>query len=279
MKTKSLFTLLLVVVTSVAFSAQAHEKTVRQKKNLPAFTCINASSGWDVIIRQGTTQEVYIEVNEDRIEDAKVEVKNGTLRIYTKSNKQWTFINHNNNVQKAYITVPNLEEITASGGVDIMFETPIRTRNFNLTMSGGSDLSRLTLDCEQFTANLSGGCDTKVKFTRANQLAVTVNGGSDVNLQNLSAQNCKITASGGCDLTLTGTTTQLSIIASGACDINANKLQAQDIVANFSGSADGEIYAKRSLDIIVSGSSDVTCYGNPTRITKQIDKSSSLNFE
>jgi len=276
---KTLFTILLATMAIV--SAPAQNRVIKQNRQVSSFSAISASGGWDVIVRQGDRQSVSIEVNEEISDRAVVEVKNGTLYIYNKNNRTFSLNNlrnMRNTVQKAYVTVTDLKKIEASGGVDIRFETPVKTGDFELELSGGTDLESLKLDCNRFKGQFSGGCDAEIRFIAAQEVRADISGGSDVELYDIAAQSTRISASGGCDLELTGKTDELILTASGGCDISASKLTARNCNANFSGAADGNIHVTNRLDITVSGSADVVCFGNPGDVSKRINKSSTLKF-
>ncbi len=259
MKTKTFLTIILAAVAIASASAQS-DKIVKQNRNVSEFTSITASSGWDVIVRQGNRQSVSIEVSEGILDRAVIEVKNGTLHIYNKNNKRiFSWNKARNATQKAYATVTDLKKITASGGVDVRFETPLKTNDFTLSMSGGTDLENLSLNCNRFIGNFSGGSDAEIRF--------------------LSAQTVKVDASGGCDVKLSGKTQEFTINASGGSDISAAEFEARKCTARFSGAADGEIRVSDTLDISVSGASDVICYGNPRDVEKSVNKSSSLRMK
>lgn len=273
---KTLFTILLATMAIISTPAQS--KIIKQNPQVASFNAINASGGWDVVVRQGDRQSVSIEVSEEALGRAVVEVKNGTLHIYNKNTNIKNLFNMKNIVQKAYVTVTNLEKIEASGGVDIHFETAVKAGDFELELSGGTDLENLKLDCSRFKGQFSGGCDAEIRFIAAQDVRVDVSGGSDVELLDISAQSTRISASGGCDIELTGKTEELTLTASGGCDVSASKLSARNCNANFSGAADGDILVTDRLDITVSGSADVNCSGNPKDVVKRVNKSSSLKI-
>ncbi len=278
MKTKHLFLTCAFLLATISIQAQSRN-IVRQKRIVAPFTAIDASGGWDVIIQQGNRQEVIIEVNEDRLNEARTEVRNGTLHIYSKSkNRIRTIIGGRKNVKKAYITVTNLRSLSASGGVDIDFKTPLTADNFAIKMSGGSNLNRLTLACKLFSGNFSGGCDANVRFTSVRDLQMDASGGCDVVLSNISSDNCSVKASGGCDIKVSGRTNNLTLSASGGVDIHASKLIAKGVKADCSGAADASVYATEFIDVKLSGACDFECYGHPSKVIKNIDKSSSLRF-
>lgn len=258
MKTKIFLTLLIIATTIASVSAQSN-KIVKQNRDVATFSAINASSGWDVIIRQGNRQSVAIEVSENILDRVLIEVKDGTLHISNKSQKGIRIINGIRDVTlKAYITVTDLTKITASGGVDIEFETPLNANDFTLNMSGGSDLEKLSLNCNNFSGNFSGGCDAEINF--------------------VSAHNVKTDISGGSDVKFTGKTDKFTIIANGGSDVSATELEARDCTANFSGAADGSIRVTNRLNATVSGAADLVCYGNPREVTKSVNRSSSLKI-
>lgn len=114
MKTKTFLTIILAALAIVSASAQSN-KVVKQNRDVAAFTSITASGGWDVIVRQGNRQSVSIEVSEEVLDRAVIEVKNGTLHIYNKnSNKtfSWKNLRNTRNItQKAYVTVTDLKKM------------------------------------------------------------------------------------------------------------------------------------------------------------------------
>lgn len=278
MKTKTILTIILATLALATVSAQSG-KIVKENREVSQFSSINASGGWDVIVRQGNRQSVSIEVSEGILDRAVIEVKNGTLHIYNKSrNRAFSWKNLRNVTQKAYVTVTDLKEIIASGGVDIVFENLLKTNNFSVNMSGGTDLEKLTLSCNNFTGNFSGGSDAEIRFLAAQNIKVTASGGSDVELFDIDARHCQVTASGGSDVELTGKTEEFIVSASGGCDLSASRFQARDCTADVSGAADASIRVTDRLNINVSGASDVVCYGNPRQVDKNVNKSSSLSM-
>lgn len=122
MKTKTILTIILATMAIISSSAQ--NKIVKQNHNLATFSSIAASSGWDIIISQGDRQSISTEVSDNIAEHMSLEVKNGTLHIGSKRSAKTIFSNRGKGtIQKAYITVTNLNEISASGGVDVYFKT------------------------------------------------------------------------------------------------------------------------------------------------------------
>ncbi|MCK4493491.1 MAG: DUF2807 domain-containing protein [Methylococcales bacterium] len=107
--------------------------------------------------------------------------------------------------------------------------------------------------------------------------AMTVHGASDVQLNSIRANSFKIHLTGSGDISANGNTKTLNVIISGSGDINAKKLIAQKATVDLKGSADVTITARKKLDISISGSGDVTYFGNPERINKSISGSGDIS--
>ena len=277
MKTRTFFTLILAIMA--ISSAMAQRGIVKQDRKVAWFSAITASGGWDVIIQQGDQQSVTIEVSEEDLDRAIVEVRDGTLHISSKSrNRIFSIFNSDDVTRRAYVTVTDLKKITASGGVDIDFNTPLHTDDFEVVLSGGTDLEDLTLYCSNFKGNFSGGCDAEIHFGSVESIRVNASGGCDVNLEGISTRLCRVHASGGCDVELRGKTDELILNASGGCDVSASNLATRHADVSFSGAADGSIRVSDRLDATVSGAADLVCYGNPREVSERVDRSNSLKF-
>ena len=61
--------------------------------------------------------------------------------------------------------------------------------------------------------------------------------------------------------------------------MSAAEFNAQNCTADFSGAADGNIRVTNSLEVSVSGGSDVVVYGNSKNVTKTVYRSSSLKIK
>ncbi|WP_294083270.1 GIN domain-containing protein [Proteiniphilum sp. UBA5384] len=76
----------------------------------------------------------------------------------------------------------DLAKIKALGGVDISFETPVKAGNFELELSGGTDLENLRLDCNLFSGQFSGGCDVSASKLTARNCNAEFSGTADENI-------------------------------------------------------------------------------------------------
>ena len=85
-KTILLFSLLALVPISLVGQSS---KVVKEKRNLSGFSAINISGAWDAVLTQSKNFSVAIEVNEEYLNDLRVEVKNETLYVYNERGNQY----------------------------------------------------------------------------------------------------------------------------------------------------------------------------------------------
>ncbi|MGV8963959.1 MAG: head GIN domain-containing protein [Candidatus Saccharimonadaceae bacterium] len=275
---KTILVLSLLALAPLCLIAQS-SKVVKEKRNLSGFSAINISGSWDALITQGENFSVTIEASKESIDDLLIEVKDGTLYVSNNSKRlRINIFNKRNDIRKVHITMPDLQKITASGGSDIIPQTPFRTDDMKIVMSGGSDLKSLALDCVSLDCKMNGGSDANIQLINGKSVKINNSGGSDLSLSVLSAELLDLQTSGGSDVKLEGETKNLIVKSSGGSDVSASKLKVKNCTASVSGAADVDIYVTDSLNASISGSSDVRCKGNPQKVVKTLSRGSSLKM-
>ena len=279
---KTLLILSLLALVPISLIAQS-SKVIKEKKNLSGFSAISISGGWNALLTEGDDFLVTIEANQESMENLRIEVKNETLYVYNEDRKFRffdMFRSRRNTIRKVYITLPELQKITASGGSDILPQTAFSTQNMKIVLSGGSDLKSLSLDCQSLNCKMSGGSDASIHLVNGENesVKITTSGGSDVSLSGVSAALLEVKASGGSDLKLEGATTNLQLNSSGGSDVSAFKLKTKNCTATLSGGSDADLYVTDALNVSISGSGDVRCKGNPSNVEKTMNRGSSLRM-
>lgn len=160
------------------------------------FTEIGVSSGIDLYLTQGSTEQVRLVGDKDLVESAVVERTGNGIRIKYKDGFRWCNLFNNKSV-KAYVTYKTLTSLSASGGSDVYTQNTLKTNKLTLHASGGSDL-KMDIACQDIEINSSGGSDVNLKGTASN-MALHTSGGSDVNAFNFKVDYAKVSASGGSD--------------------------------------------------------------------------------
>lgn len=198
------------------------QKTINDPHAVPVdvqgFHSIEVSHAFDVYISQGHDEAVAISASDIKYRDnIKVEVKNGVLKIsFDKKGGWFGGLRGDKMDLKAYISIKNIEKLTASGACNVYFEGAIKADNLKLILSGASDLKG-KLDVKKLSVSISGASHAKVGGAAA-QLDVDASGASHFNGYDLSTDICNASASGASKVQIT-VHKELSAKASGASDV------------------------------------------------------------
>ncbi|GAA4348115.1 head GIN domain-containing protein [Hymenobacter saemangeumensis] len=222
------FSLVLLTLLATAGTTLAQTK---QSRTPGSFRAVEAGGGIDVFLAQGPSTAVVVEADNDVQRHLITEVKGGTLVINWEKGYSWKNLLSSNRKANVYVTAPQLEAVTASGGSDVRGQSPIKATSFRVTASGGSDVT-LTLNASTLSGTASGGSDLRLDG-RVERQTVSVSGGADYLAFGLQSKAAVITASGGADANVS-VDDELSATASGGSDVRY-KGQARVLKSNASG--------------------------------------------
>jgi len=212
---KNVSLLLSALLICFFYTETAAQKYVTTTRQTTGFNGVNISGGIDLYITQGTSASVKIEAREDIQSDIMTEVKNGKLEIYFKTRGLFNLTLRSNSM-KAYVTLPVLTNINASGGSDVYSQSVFKINELMLTSSGGSDV-KFEATGGKIDSKATGGSDMTLRGKVAS-FSVSASGGSDINAKDLEAVKVTASASGGSDVHIY-VTTELKANANGGSDI------------------------------------------------------------
>lgn len=199
MKTFRKLSILLVAIilgSNIQAFAFSSEKT--ENRNLKDFNTIKVSSGIDLYVRMGETEEVKVVADDDIIDKVITEVKDGTLKIYMKQNNNWNW--GTTKSRKVYVSVKTLERLDASSGSDVNSENLLTGESLKVSASSGSDIT-LEIHYKNFSLDTSSGSDARISGKTKNFEAES-SSGSDIKAQDLESVICKVSVSSGSDATV-----------------------------------------------------------------------------
>ncbi len=213
---------LSVIIASAMLFSFAQNKTINdanaQSRTATGFHSIRISHGIDLYLSQSNEEAVAVSASTTNYRDKiKTEVEGGVLKIYLE-NEHGISWNTGNHKLKAYVSFKMLDELMASGGSDVFFESEIAVEKLNINLSRGSDLKKGSVKINELSLNQSGGSDVHLSGTVTN-LKVVASGGSDLKAYDLVADICDVQASGGSDANIT-VNKELNIFASGGSDVH-----------------------------------------------------------
>ncbi|MBR8538030.1 DUF2807 domain-containing protein [Carboxylicivirga sediminis] len=219
---------MLMLMATVVFAQE------KEKRSVGDFTRITVSSGIDLYLSQADANDVEVECKKDDLHRLMTEVEGNTLKIYMKGNFSWNW--STKTTPKVYVSVKQLEALSASGGSDVYGQNVLEQPVLKLSSSGGSDVY-IEVKSDELKLTTSGGSDIKIKGV-VGQLIATSSGGSDINARDLKAETVKVTSSGGSDAI-----------------VWANK----EIIANASGGSDIVFYGNPEIkQLNESGAGDIS---------------------
>ena len=196
---KKITTFLLIVLTAINLLAFSADNNKTESRNLKNFHAVKVSSGIDLYLKMGENEDVKVVADDDEIDRIITEVKDGTLRIYMKSNSIFN-LNFNSGSKKVYVTAKELDEINASAGSDVFSENTLSGDQLDVDASSGSDI-KIDIVYKNFSLDVSSGSDAKITGKTKN-FSAEASSGSDINAKDLESVICRVKASSGSDISV-----------------------------------------------------------------------------
>ncbi len=194
--------------------------TITQNRDVSGFSKISLSISGNLHLKQGNKYEVVLKGDEETLDNILTEVSGKTLRIKSKPMMHW----NNYGKIEIYITSPDINGISVSGSGDVTTETPVKTSELNLNISGSGTINIDNLAADELEATITGSGNIKL----------------DGKISNSS------------DLTITG-----------SGDFRGEKLQVKSVDVHITGSGSAKVYATDRLNTHITGSGDVYYAGRP----------------
>ena len=183
---------------------------LKETRTVGSFNSIDVSGAFDIILKQGATEEVTVETDRNLLPIVRTEVQGNTLKIETRKDI------HHSTVLKVYITVKDLKMIDMSGAVNVKTDGRITVPELSIDGSGASD-ARMDLAVQKLRLDCSGA--TKLRFSgSATDVSMDLSGASDIFGYDLLAENYDIDISGAGNAQI-NVSKKLHAQISGACSV------------------------------------------------------------
>lgn len=235
-------------------SEKGTETEIRQ---LPAFTAITNTGSVDIILRQGSKQEVKVVADQGMAQRVVTEVDGNTLIVKNPGSFR------NIRVMRVLITIPDIREIKLSGSGDLKSEGEIACNDFVFNIFGSGDLD-LTLKALNLKGTVTGSGDAEIDGI-SGVLDLTLRGSGDVVCRNLDLKLLKLEVNGSGDVKMEGSATKIVVGHYSSGDILLAGLKTAEADVEQRGSGDCSLYVSSVLNVSNAGSGDVYVEGNPER--------------
>ncbi len=168
-----------------------------EQRTLPAFEGVALAGSMDLVVRQGSTQRVEVEVDDNLLPYLETEVtgSGADARLHVRWKRGTTI--RNARQARVSVTVPRLNTLAASGSGDMTVE-PFETPSLAIRVSGSSDTRLQRLTTAELQISISGSGDVEGAGA-ATRLKIGVAGSGDVKLRDMKSDEVSISIPGSGD--------------------------------------------------------------------------------
>jgi Putative auto-transporter adhesin, head GIN domain len=227
MRTKNLIGIVTagLLLTSMFTSAQKTED-----RPIGNFTKVSMGISGDVYISQGAVTKLTVEAEEEILGLIVTEVRNDELKIRFSQSRVRTKV-----PIRIWVTTPELEGLYLSGSGNMITETPIKSDEMGLKLSGSGNINVKDISCDEMDAAISGSGNIDVGG-KADEMTIAISGSGNCNADEFQTEETEVRISG-----------------SGNCKVNASK----DLTVAVSGSGSVFYVGKPTIDASISGSGKI----------------------
>lgn len=234
---KLVLSLSLIAFLSLHLQAQSFWKggisgegpVVKRQLDLASFDKLVLTNNAKVYLRQGSTQTVEVEAQENIIDNLVREVDNETWKIrFDQSVRRYEGM-------KVYITLPTIRGVRISGSGSIIGENEFDGLDeLGVSVSGSGDI-KLKVQAKTVDSHISGSGDIRLAGTTGAH-DIHISGSGEVEAYDLISDSCKVRISG-----------------SGDCQVEVR----DDLEVRISGSGDVNYKGRPRISSRISGSGDI----------------------
>jgi len=183
---------------------------VSDDRKVSDFSKISISGDYKVVLKQDSSMSLKITADDNLLKYIKTEVNGDRLRIYSKRNLC------NNDQMTINIGIRNLEELKASGAVEVESDGNIHTQDLHFELSGATKIT-MDLNAANVTTSGSGATELNLKG-QATSHDIDLSGVGHVYAFDFVVGSCNIQTSGAghCEVNVLNS---LSVHSSGASEV------------------------------------------------------------
>jgi hypothetical protein len=165
---------------------------VTETRKVSGFDAVSVSYPAQVLIKQGSTESLKIEAEDNLLPNLKTEVKNGTLEIfYRRENGK-----HVNPTKTVRITIvaKDLNDVDFTSAGELIIEN-FETDSLDVSLSGAGNVNFDEIDVKTLAVSLSGAGSATASGI-ADSLDLTISGFGDFKGKELHCQDAQVSISG-----------------------------------------------------------------------------------
>jgi len=185
--------------------------SVTKTLDIAKFDGLKLTIAADVYVKQGSTQSVKIEAQQNIIDNLKKEVNDGAWKIgFDKNVRKHESI-------KIWVTVPVVDELAVSGSGSIISEGKFSNLGeLSLAISGSGDI-KFDADSKDLTVAISGSGNMALAGSTG-AATMAISGSGNIEAFDLSARSCNVKISGSGDSSV-NVSESLEVAIAGSGDV------------------------------------------------------------
>lgn len=223
--TKKLLSILFVAVLLTSCNVNLFNRVTGNGNVITAdrsssenFTKVRVSTGLDLYLSQGTKNKIVVEADENLHDIIMTEINDGELRIYSEKGI-WQATS-----RKIFVTVTNLEAVTATSGSDVYANETIKADFIEVSATSGADI-RIVVDANTVETNSTSGSDIKIEGVANNHVSSATSGAS-INGYGLQSKSATANVTSGADIKIYASESIKAYASSGGdIDVKGNPKQ------------------------------------------------------
>lgn len=213
---------------------------------------VDVSGPINLNLRQGTSAALEVRGEQRLLANVDTAVDGGTLHIGPRG----ILLRHRQPIEVTLV-LPSLEQLNISG-------------TGQHTVSGFSG--------ERIVLAVDGSAGLRFNG-RYREIEAGLHGSGEADITGGNAERVVADVKGTGHMTLVGGARELHAEIAGAGELDARHLRAGDVQLSHHGSGSSAVYASKHVNVEMTGSGDVTVYGNPNQREISRNGSGSVRFE
>ena len=177
-----------------------------------SFSKVHSGGSWEVVLVEGSKEEVKIEARGVDLSKVKTEIEDGVLSLGLVNG------NYNNVSLKFYVTYRSLEGVKCSGSGKMTVKSDVSADEFYIGLSGSGDIIMQELNADELEVSISGSAKVQVGSGSIEEAVIKQSGSGDFMGENLAIRELEVSKSGS-GSTQVGDLGEVSYHASGSGDL------------------------------------------------------------
>ncbi len=215
---KIYITTIVVTIAAIAFglsSCRLHcvkgsGNQISENRKVGNFSKLDISGGYKIILKQDSSLSVKVTADDNLLKYIKTDIDGDVLHIHSKKNMC------NTGEMVINIGIRNLEEVKASGAVEVDGDGKINTKDIHFDLSGATKIN-MDLNAANVVTGISGVTEMNLKG-QATSHNIDISGSGKIYALDFVVGSCDIQTSGigHCEVNVLNS---LKVNSSGASDV------------------------------------------------------------